>query len=148
VFSTATVATRVVAVRGGRALFSFSFSTVAPVMLRPEYEWIESQNRVQKDALNFRPAYDFKHYRYVILHCNEIALATNSALAMAPEGKLVDASGDWMLFESTLPVVALDTPGDLSVPDNPRPESLLKRIKRMRINVAPGPASDQGVSAP
>lgn len=131
VFSTATVATRVVAERGGRALFTFSFSTYSPVMLRPEYEWIESQVRVSKAPLNFRPSYDFKHYRYAIVHCNDTAFATTIAFAMAPEGRLVDVSGEWLLFESTLPVVALDTPGDRAVPNNPRPESLYKRFKNM-----------------
>jgi hypothetical protein len=124
-------AARVLAVRGGRLLFSFTDASVSPVVVRRGHQWNEPVLRMVRDPTEFRPAHDFRRFRYALVRLapDYAALAQLIAGVMAPEGKPVAASGEWLLFESALPVDALDAP-DVPLPVPP-PESIGARIAQL-----------------
>lgn len=121
-------AARVLAVRGGRLLFSFTDAPTSPVTMLPAHQWNEPVLRMVRDPSEFRPGHDFRRFRYALVRLDPdyAALAPFVVGVMAPEGKLVVQSGEWLLFESTLPVDPLDAP-DVPLPVPP-PESLRARI--------------------
>ncbi len=114
-FARATMANRVIAERGGRMLFSFSESPIAPVMVRPDLHWAEPIARIVPKETELCPAHDFKRFRYVLFRTNDVQLEYLLAQSLRPEARLVDVAGDWALFESTLDVVPL-TSHDVRAP--------------------------------
>lgn len=121
-------AARVLAVRGGRLLFSFTDAPTSPVTVPPAHQWNEPVLRMVRDPTEFRPGHDFRRFRYALVRLGDdyTALAPVIAAVMAPEGRLVVQSGEWLLFESTLPVAPLDAP-DVALPE-PAAESLRARL--------------------
>jgi len=121
-------AARVLAARGGRLLFSFTDAPTSPVTVPPAHQWNEPVLRMTRDPTEFRPAHDFRRFRYALVRLapDHALLAPLLTAIMAPEGKLVAQSGEWLLFESALPVDPLDGP---DVPlELPAAESLRARI--------------------
>jgi hypothetical protein len=119
---------RVLAARGGRLLFSFTDAPTSPVLLAPALQWNEPVLRMMRDPTAFVPGHDFRRFRYALVRLETRAheLGPLLAAAMAPEGRLVRCSGEWWLFESTVPRVPLESP-DSPLPD-PRPSTLRERI--------------------
>jgi hypothetical protein len=122
-------AARALAERGGRLLFSFTDAPTSPVVVRPAHQWNEAVLRLTWDPTSFVPGYDFTRFRYALVRLapESSALAPILVAIMAPEGRLVGASGEWLLFESTIPVVSLESP-DGSLPARP-PPSLRQRLE-------------------
>jgi hypothetical protein len=116
--------------RGGRLLFSCVTSPVAPILYAPAHDWPEPTTRMFTDHYRFAPRHDFTRFRYLLLRTTSWKLALAIAIVLAPEASLVDTAGDWMLFESRLPVVPLLSP-DVPLP-TPRPESLRDRIEMLK----------------
>jgi hypothetical protein len=127
VFSAASGGTRAVAVRGGRICYTFTDSTISPVMVNRDYQWNESLERLLFDTYKFRPSHDFTLYRYVVAHSPGGAIADVAIRAMEPDAKLVGRTGEWLLFESRLPTRPLLSP-DVPLPD-PKPPTLRKRMR-------------------
>jgi hypothetical protein len=105
-----TMAVRAVAERGGRMLYSFSESPIAPAMIRKEWEWAEPIERILPNEHQLCPSYDLTRFRYVLFHTSDAQLEYIVTQALKPEAKLVEVAGSWALFESTLPTVPLETP--------------------------------------
>jgi len=115
---------RVLAVRGGRALPSFTESPNAAVMTNRAVRWDETMLRLSKHR--FIPSHDLKEFRYVIVHTAFDGTAVLAKLALAHRAKLRAVSGEWLLFESTAevaPVVSPEAPLE-----NPQAPTLLERI--------------------
>ena len=125
-------AARVLAERGGRLLFSFASAPASVVVFRPGEAWDEARQRMVVDPLAFAPAYDFERFRYALVRVATPSPRWIDAIvhAMAPEGRLVDAAGEWLLFASALPVVSPEAP-DAPLP-SPAPASLADRIAASR----------------
>lgn len=132
-------AARVLAVRGGRLLFSFTDASISPVVVRRAHQWNEPVLRIVRDPTEFRPAHDFRRFRYALVRLapEYVALSPVIAAVMAPEGKLVAQSGDWLVFESTLPVDRIDSPD--APPPVPPQESLRERLSALQAHAAPPP---------
>ncbi len=132
-------AARVLAVRGGRLLFSFTDAPTSPVTMVPAHQWNEPVRRMVRDPTEFRPAHDFRRFRYALVRLapDYAMLAPAISAAMAPEGTLAAQSGEWLLFESTLPVDALESP------DSPLPtqaeSSLRDRLAGLQERAPPLP---------
>jgi hypothetical protein len=128
VFSAASGGTRAVAVRGGRICYTFTDSTISPVMVNKQYQWNESLERMLFDTYKIRPAHDLTLYRYIIAHSPGGVIADVAIRAMEPDAKLVGRTGEWLLFESTHPTRPLLT-GDVPLPSDPKPATLRKRMR-------------------
>jgi hypothetical protein len=120
---------RVLATRGGRLAYAFTDSPASPVVIPLAYRWNESLMRLGFDGWAFRPEHDFLSFRYVLVRTADPNVAALAQLTLAPEGRYVATAGEWVLFESTLPVVpvvsrAVLTPG-------PIPEQLRDRAERI-----------------
>jgi hypothetical protein len=131
-------AARALSVRGGRLLFSFTDASVSPVVVRRGHRWNEPVLRIVRDPTEFRPAHDFRRFRYALVRLapEYVELSPVIAAVLAPEGKLVAESGEWLLFESMLPVDPIDSP-DVPLPV-PAQESLRERLAALQ-NHAPPP---------
>jgi hypothetical protein len=94
----------------------------------PAHQWNEPVLRLVRDPTQFRPAHDFRRFRYALVRLapEYVALSPVVVAVMAPEGKLVAESGEWLLFESMLPVDPIDSP-DVPLP-LPAQESLRERL--------------------
>jgi len=117
---------RVLAARGGRLLPTFTESPNAPVMTSAAFRWDEPMLRVMGGAAGFLPAYDFKRFRYAIVHT---ALEGNAAVAveaMKRDAKVLGAAGEFVLLESKLDVAPVLSP-DAPLP-NPHPPTLLQKM--------------------
>ena len=125
-FTVASGLSRVLVRRGGRVLYSFSESTVAPVILAPRFQWNEPSARIMLDNTKFRPKHDFTRFRYLLLHSSNPGRIATVRAAVGEEASFVAVTGEWALFESRLPVVPLDAP-DVPLP-TPRPETLARRL--------------------
>jgi hypothetical protein len=101
------VSARLIA-RAERLSIDFTRSPNAPVVMRPEARWDEPELRLLADPLDFRPAHDFRHFRYAVAHAGHEGNVAALLRSMEPEGKLVARSGEWLLFESTLPLRPFD----------------------------------------
>lgn len=127
-FSAAAGGTRVVAIRGGRTMYSMTDSTISPVRVARGYEWNEPLTRTLYDSHQLRPAHDLKRFRYVLAHVPGGLVSEGVIRALAPEARVVDRSGEWILFESKLELVPLKSP-DVPLPQDPRPMTLRKRMR-------------------
>jgi len=58
---------RVVTARGGRVLYSFFDSSIAPVMIAKPYWWSDAVARHNARVADFEPAFDLVRFRYVLL---------------------------------------------------------------------------------
>lgn len=132
-------AARVLATHGGRMLFSFTDAPTSPVTMIPARQWNEPVLRMVRDPTAFRPAHDFRRFRYALVRlAPEYALLAPVIVGvMAPEGRFVAESGEWMLFESMLPVDPIDS-ADVPLPV-PAPESLRERLSALQDHAAPPP---------
>ena len=110
IFVPSTSSARLVAVRGGRLLFSLASSVISPVQYHRPWEWNEATARIATNALNLLPSHDLTMFRHVLVHSRSAYLGDAMSRALAPEAKLVATEGEWTLLVSTLPVVALDSP--------------------------------------
>ena len=122
-------------------------------MTEPAYLWNEEIQRVAMNTWRFRPAHDFTRFRYLIVHTTDPKLALAAELALAPEGRAIGASGEFVLFESTLEVVPILSPDvPLPVPAPPtlrkRVRDLLDRVRRERESAAPAPPGDDEPADP
>lgn len=88
-----------------------------PVRLREDLAWGATRARL-RDSERFIPPRDFLRFRYALVRTLRRQSLETLDRAMAPEGRLVARRGLWSLYESTLPVLALD------VPEPPAPQSL------------------------
>jgi hypothetical protein len=123
---------RVLAERGGRLLFSFASVPASIVVGTPQTQWNEPMLRMVSDPTAFCPAHDFRRFRYALvrLATTDPRLGAAVVLAMEPEGQLVDTAGEWLLFESSLPVAPPSSP-DMALPV-PAPASLRDRLEGTR----------------
>ncbi len=138
----ASVSARVLTTRGGRMLFSFVESPIFPVMFAPEHEWDEPIKRMLFDHFKFCPSQDLTRFRYVLVHAQTAGMALATALAMRPEARLVDAAGEWTLFESKLPQRSLMSP---DVPAEKCPASLGARMQSALKQAQPDATNTQAV---
>ena len=117
-----------VALVGGRSFFDYTESPIAPAMLAAPARWNESTERLLRNG--FRPAWDLRHYRYVFLHVRDLNWFVRARAALMPEARFVDCKGEWMLFESRLPLVPLTAPDE--EPPSPPPDTFLERARDRR----------------
>jgi hypothetical protein len=134
-FDPTSLGNRVLARRGGRLLSSFAEYPIAPVIVRPDLRWDSILVRTSAKSGLLEPATDLKRIRWVLAHVHEAPLAPLVIGAFAPEAELVDASGEWLLFRSTLPPLPVDSPDG---PPDPGQETLQDRVTRA-LRSPPGP---------
>lgn len=117
VLSVGGVTARAAAVRGGRVAVSFlQTSPIPPVVIAPAHRWDGAMQRMAGDGAALRPAFDLARFRYVLAFVPEGEM-DRVTRAMAPEGRRLGRSGNWLLFESTLPrssILASEPAGDSS----------------------------------
>jgi hypothetical protein len=128
-FSMAPSGARILAERGGRLAYAFTDSPISPVIVPKEYQWNEAVVRLGFDCWAFRPAHDFKSFRYALVRTSDANTALLAQIVLAPEGRLVTTVGEWALFESTLPVIPPLSPEE-PMPDPPPPQ-LRERAARL-----------------
>lgn len=121
---------RVLAERGGRLVYAFTDSPVSPVMIRPEVEWNESLWRVAYNTWKFRPAHDFKLFRYALVRTQDPRLAWEATVVTSAEAEFVAEAGEWVLLRSKLPVVPLVSPEPPM--ETPVPEAMDDRVLALR----------------
>lgn len=121
---------RVMAERGGRLVYAFTDSPVSPVMLRPEVQWNESLWRVAYNTWKFRPAHDFKLFKYVLVRTQDPELAREAIYVASPEADFVAEAGEWVLLRSKLPVVPLVSREPPM--ESPVPEAMDDRVHALR----------------
>ncbi len=136
---------RVLALRGGRLHFSLMLSPISPIMFARGYHWSEPVRRTFFDHYAFCPSYDFMRFRYLLLHTTSAKLSLAVAVAIAPEDRMLESAGDWVLFESKLRVDPLLSK-DALLP-SPPPESLRSRIKKL-TELSDAPLQDSELPAP
>jgi hypothetical protein len=78
------------------------------------------------DPFALVPSLDARRYRYVVAHSPGGLLARTAERALEPEFRTLGRSGEWILFESTLPLVSLTAPDD---PFPPRQPTLRERMR-------------------
>jgi hypothetical protein len=127
-FDATSVGNRVLAERGGRLLSSFAEFPIAPVVIRPEAAWDTLVMRLAAAPGGLCPAHDLRRLRWLLVHVFDVTLVDPVVRGLAPEGRLVAAEGEWLLFRSTLPPLPLTTP-DAEPPAEA--ETLETRVKRL-----------------
>jgi hypothetical protein len=138
IFNTSTAACRLVPERGGRVLFSFTESLIAPARMETRFRWDEVRARVSVSSLDLSPPYDLHLFRYLLVHSRTPLLATVVAKALEPEAHVVDTSGEWTLLESNLELVPIDSP-------QPRPPDPLPPFLRLRAAQVLRKAQAEGI---
>jgi hypothetical protein len=128
-FSLGPAGGRILATRGGRLAYAFTDSPVSPVVIPSAYRWNESLLRIGFDSWAFRPEHDLRSFRYVIVRHSDPRGAALAMFMLEPEARYVADAGEWVLFESTLPVIPPNSP-PIHMP-KPPPESLRDRAKRI-----------------
>ena len=126
-FSASTLEGHAMAKRGGRTLFDFTRSPIAPAFLNPRYAWDEPWERMQHKPVLMRPEHEFDHFRYLYFHSQTPIYHTVAATALHPDARLIASKGEWSLFESTHLKHGTLAP-DSFLP-YPRPHTLRKRMK-------------------
>jgi hypothetical protein len=112
VFDATSLGNRVLAERGGRLLSSFSEYPIAPVVIRPEAAWDSLVVRLSARPGALCPADDLRRLRWLLVHVFDEGLVARVVRGLAPEGQLVAAEGEWLLFRSTLPALPLTAPDE------------------------------------
>jgi hypothetical protein len=122
-YDAANAGNRVLAVRGGRLLFSFAEYPISPVTYAPASRWESVLFRTVDHAPDYRPGLDGRSFHYVLAYIPDRDVAARVAAAFAPEARVAAAAGDWVLFASTLPR------GPIDVPERVAPESQFPSIR-------------------
>jgi hypothetical protein len=130
-FHPAMHATRVLSARGGRVLLSFADSSIAPIIIEPKYQWSEALVRNNVHVGLFRPSFDLRRYRYVLLCTLHPAIASLAPALFSPHAELVATSGPWILLRSTIWDIPPVSPDSRS--PHPRPETLEDRIRDLGL---------------
>jgi hypothetical protein len=128
-FAVASAGNRALPEKGGRLLFSFTEYPISPVQVAAEHRWDTTLGRVYWDARAFVPEWDFQRIGYLLVHVEDPAFAVLIAHAMEPDGTLVGAEGDWLLFRASRPPLPLTAP-DAPLP-HPAPERLDERVRHL-----------------
>jgi hypothetical protein len=118
---------RVLAERGGRELASFTEYPIAPVVIAPDLRWDSIVLRVSTRSGMLQPASDLGRIAWLLVHVHEAAQAPRVIRGLDPEAALVDASGEWLLFRSRLPLLPVTAPDG---PPDPTAETLQERVTR------------------
>jgi hypothetical protein len=127
-FDPTSLGNRVLARGGGRLLSSFTEYPIAPVVIRPDRRWDSMLLRTSEKSGLFEPEVDLTRIRWVVAHVHEPPITPLVIRALSREADLIDASGEWLLFRSTLPTVPLDSPDG---PSSPQAETLQDRVTRV-----------------
>lgn len=109
-FAPQTVAARVLAERGGRISTQFTDSPISLVLMRPESQWTRATKRLRTKGSDLRLPHDVELFGHMLVHAQDPAVQFLIGRALAPYARLVDTSGEWMLFASRHEVVAVDAP--------------------------------------
>jgi hypothetical protein len=125
-FSTGSQSYRVLAARGGRISYSFTDSPVSAALLEPAFRWNDYVARCADRPLSFRPGHDLTRFAFVLAHVEDAELGRALVRAFTPEATLLETSGGWMLFASTLPTVPLESPD--AAPPAPAPPTLRRKL--------------------
>ncbi len=147
-FSAITSLSRVLARSGGRVMYSFTDSPVAPVRVAPRFQWNEPALRLMNDSLWFCPAHDFTRFRFLLLHSRRAYDMKVADEALLPYATPIASDGEWALLESRLDVVPLTAP-DVPLP-TPAPSTLRalgRQILDARAATNPGVLLDPPSSA-
>jgi hypothetical protein len=148
---------RILATRGGRLVYAFTDSPVSPVVVARRYQWNESLLRIAFDSWAFRPAHDFKRFRYLLLRTTDPRLAWMATFALQDDAEYIAEEGEWVLFRSRFPVVPLrsgDAPMEIPPPDSMREKiaavarSIAKHAEGAEVEIPPVPAEALGGGAP
>jgi hypothetical protein len=126
-FDATSLGNRVLPERGGRLLSSFSEYPIAPVVIRPEAAWESLVLRLSARPADLCPTHDLRRLRWLLVHVFDESLVARLVRGLAPEGQLVAAEGEWLLFRSTLPPLPLTAPDEEPPPDA---ETLQARVER------------------
>jgi hypothetical protein len=105
-------AARVLAERGGRMLFAWTDTPPNPVYMPRRMQWYEANARLGVAPYELLPAFDLRRFSYLIAYDQLGAMRPYLVHALAPEAELVAIEGDWLLFRSRLPTVALTAPDE------------------------------------
>jgi hypothetical protein len=130
-FHPAMHATRVLSARGGRVLLSFADSSISPIIIDPKYQWSEALVRNNVHVGLFRPPFDLRRYRYVLLCTLHPTVASLAPVLFSPEAELVATSGPWILMRSKIWDIPPLSPDSRS--PHPRPETLQDRIGKLGL---------------
>ncbi len=141
IFVGSTTGARTLAQRGGRLLFSMTASIIAPIQVNPALAWKEAEARVAVNTLRLRPEHDLKMFRYILVHSRDPNVAILVRAAMGDDARFIDLSGEWSLFESSLPLIDVGAP-ELPLP-SPAPHTLGWRIRQVVAAL-----HDRGAAAP
>jgi hypothetical protein len=128
-FAVASAGNRALPEKGGRLLFAFTEYPIAPVQVPAEHRWDTTLGRVYWDARAFVPEWDFRRIGYLLVHVEDPTFAMVIARAMEPDGTLMGAEGDWLLFRASRPPLPMTAP-DAPLP-NPAPERLDERVRHL-----------------
>ena len=124
-FNPATAGQRVLAERGGRALFSFAEYPTSPVTIPPEKRWDALAVRVYGQPGDLVPQTDLDAIRYVLAWVPDAGLWPLLEAGFFPDARLVARSGEWLLFESTHAVRPIDAP---LPPERANAETIQSRV--------------------
>jgi len=133
-FDPTALGNRVLAERGGRELASFVEYPIAPVVIAPELRWDSIVLRVSAKSGSLQPSTDLTRVEWVLVHVHDATLAPLVVRAFQPEAALVDASGEWQLFRSRLPLLPVTAP---DAPADTQAETLQDRVTRELRGDAP-----------
>ncbi|MEI7894763.1 MAG: hypothetical protein WCI05_16825, partial [Myxococcales bacterium] len=121
---------RAVTVRGGRLHLSLTDSTVSAIRMAPQYRWDEPALRLLANRGNTVPSHDMTRFRYVLANSHSVGSLMMLEYFFSPEARLVAHSGQWLLFESTLPVVPITAP-NVKLP-RPRGTTVGERFNQLQ----------------
>lgn len=126
-FTPATLEGHAMARRGGRSLFDFTRSPIAPAFMSLKYAWEDPWARMHDQPILVRPSHDLDYFRYVYFHSAVPTQHLVARLAFAPDAVVLGQRGEWTLFESThLKHGLLDADAHLPYP---RPHTLRRRMR-------------------
>ncbi len=126
-FKLGTASGRALATRGGRIVYSFTDSPIFPVVIPKSHQWNEPAVRIAFDCWRFQPSHDLRRFRYLLVHSGDPALLLLASFALQPEAEPIAESGEWVLYESRLPVASVLSP-DMPL-DDPPAASFRDRMK-------------------
>jgi hypothetical protein len=131
----------VVAARGGRSLYDYTISPIAPVKVKPEKEWTDVKERTFVDPRMVTPD-DFHRFRYLLVYADDFHWGVGVRMVVDPFLRPVAQNGRWWLYESKILDVPIDGP-DAKVAPDARPVKdlfgdLLKKFIRKGPNEAGG----------
>jgi hypothetical protein len=130
---------RMLAERGGRALHSLVEAPRAPLLIARRSRWDEAVARLYANGPQaLCPSFDATRFRYLLLRIPALDLTRITILGLQPDYRLQASSGAWLLFESTHPVVPLDSPDEAPAPGE---QCLAGRLAALTRAAPPSPSS-------